>query len=141
LYDKQIRVKIKIYRKNKIELDLNFKLAGNLRSRTSLAFKSQNVKKMYKPFDLIGCSHSFFQRWIIQQLYGKMTLENYCIVWCIDHCYPLSKTNLSNETNRRKSTIWITLRPMYINENSSKGSKINQHLYLLQQIKAKYFLN
>ena len=60
----------------KRELDLNFKSVCNLRSRTSSAFKSQNVRKTNKTFDLLGCSHSFFQRWIIHQLYGNMTIEN-----------------------------------------------------------------
>ena len=31
--------------------DLNYKLACNLRSRTSTAFKSQNVRKIKKTFD------------------------------------------------------------------------------------------
>ena len=39
---------------------LNFKLACNLRSRTSSAFKFKNIRKMNKRFDLLGCSHSFF---------------------------------------------------------------------------------
>ena len=64
LYDKENHDKIKRYLceyyKNRKEKDLNFKLAGNLRSRTSVAFKSQNVRKTNKTFDLLGCSHSFF---------------------------------------------------------------------------------
>ena len=39
-----------------------------------------------------------------------------------------------------KSTHWTTLRPMYCSGNDSKGSKVNHHLYLLQQIEAKSFL-
>ena len=69
-----------------------------------------------------------------------MTLENYGKIWCLDHCYPLSKTNLSNERDMYKSTNWINIRPMYFSENSSKGDKIDNRLYLLQEIKAKYFL-
>ena len=38
-----------------------------------------------------------------------------------------------------KSSYWINLRPVYLSENISKGSKIGNHLYLLQEIKAKYF--
>ena len=69
-----------------------------------------------------------------------MTAESYGSVWTIDHCYPLSKTILSNVNEMNKSTYWINLRPMYLSENSSKGSKIDNHLYLLQEIKAKYFI-
>ena len=58
-----------------------------------------------------------------------MTLENYGLVWETDHCYPLSKTNLSNENEMNKATYMINLRPVYCSENSSKGSKIIHRLY------------
>ena len=57
-----------------------------------------------------------------------MTDENYGSVWTIDHCYPLSKTNLSNETDMLKSSHCTNLRPMFDNKKSSKGSKIDIHL-------------
>ena len=69
-----------------------------------------------------------------------MMIENYGKVWCLDHCLPLSKSNLSNENELYKSTNWVNLRPMYMKDNLIKGDKIDQRLYLLQQIKAKYFL-
>ena len=46
----------------------------------------------------------------------------------------------TNENDLNKYTIWINLRPMYIKDNISKGSKINHHLYILQEVKANYFL-
>ena len=79
------------YEKNRRQSDLNFKIACNLRSRTSNAFKAQNIRKTNKTIELLGCSPDFFRRWIIHQLYGEMTLENYGKIWCLDHCYPLSK--------------------------------------------------
>ena len=69
-----------------------------------------------------------------------MTLENYGKVWCLDHCYPLSKTSLSNENELIKYTNWLTIRPMYIRDNIVKGDKIDQYLCLLQEVKAKYFI-
>ena len=42
-----------------------------------------------------------------------------------------------NELN--KYTNWVNIRPMYMKDNISKCSKIDHRLYLLQQIKAKYF--
>ena len=119
---------------------MNFKLAHNIRVRTRQAFTSQNVQKWNKAFDLIRCSQSFLRKWIIYQLHGNMTEESYGLVWIIDHCYPLSKTNLSNENVLYKSTNWINLKPMYLKVNNIKGSKIDHHLYLLQEVKAKVFL-
>ena len=57
--------------------DLNFNLAGYMGNRTRFAFKSLNDKKMNKVFDLIGCSHSFFVKWVEYHFCGNVTLENY----------------------------------------------------------------
>ena len=70
-----------------------------------------------------------------------MREENYGSMWTTDHCYPLSKTNLSNETDLFKSSHWINLRPMYVKDNIIKGAKIDYHLYPLQELKAKFFKN
>ena len=69
-----------------------------------------------------------------------MTEEIYGSVWSIEYCYPLSKTILSNENDSYKYTNWINLKPLYLKDNIIKGSKIDHHLYLLQEVKAKYFL-
>ena len=116
------------------------KLVCNLRSRTSKAFKAQNVRKTNKTFDSLGCSHSFFKRWIIHQLYGNMTLEIYGSVWQIDHCLAITSFNLLDEKKMKKCFNWINLLPMYCSENFSKGDKIDYHLYLLEEVKANFFL-
>ena len=111
-----------------------------MRSRTNKAFKSQNVEKLNKSFDLVGCSQSFFERWILHQLYGDMTEKDYGSVWSLDHCYPLSKTNLSDKIEMNKSTYWIIIGPMYCSEIISKGDKIDHRLYLMQESKAYQFI-
>ena len=130
-YNKLNREKIILLEKNKRKVDFNFKIAHNIRVRTRQAFKSQYVEKINKTFDLIGCSQSFLLKWILWQLHGNMTEENYGSVWTIDHCYPLSKTNLSNERYMFESSRWNNLRPMFYKNDSSKCSKIDNHLYLL----------
>ena len=133
LYAKQNRLRINNYEKNKRKTDFNYKIAQNIRVKTNRAFKSLNNKMNI----LIGCSNSHLRKWIIFQLYGDMTLENYGNIWCLDHSIPLKKTN---ENDLYKYTNWINIRPMYITDNISKGSKIDNRLYLMQEIKAKYFL-
>ena len=68
-----------------------------------------------------------------------MAEENDGSTWTIDHCYPLSKTNLFNETDMFMSYNWNFLRPMFYNKNISKGSKFDNRLYLLQEVKANFF--
>ena len=128
------------YVKSRKDSDLYYNIVCNLRSRTNKAFKSQIVRKTNKTFDLLGCSHSFFKRWIIHQLYGNMTLENYGKVWCLDHCLPIATFNMLDENDIKKCFNWVNLTPMYPNENNSKKDKIDNRLYLLQQIKANYFM-
>ena len=69
-----------------------------------------------------------------------MTLENYGKVWCLDHSYPLSKISLSNENELLKYTNWRNIRPMYIRDNIIKSDKIDTRLYLMQEVKTKYFV-
>ena len=69
-----------------------------------------------------------------------MTLENYGKIWCPDHCSPRESFNLLDESNMKNCFNWINLRPMYVKKNIIKGSKIDNRLYLLQEVKAKYFL-
>ena len=137
IYNKNNRSKINAYERLKRRTDFNFNLFCNIRQRTKYAFKSQNIMK---PINLSGCSNPFFRKWIIHQLYGNMSLENYGKIWNLDHCLPLSKINLSNENELNKYTNWVNFRPMYIKDNIIKSDKINHHLYFLQELKAKYFL-
>ena len=67
-------------------------------------------------------------------------IKNYGSVWQIDHCLAITSFNLLDENDMKKCFNWINLRPMYCSENISKGDKIDYRLYLLQQIKANYFM-
>ena len=131
---KENRSKINAYERQKRENDSKFNLFCKIGQKTIYAFKSQNNEKL---INLIGCSNHFFRKWIIHQLYGDMLLENYGKIWCLDQCLPISRIN---ENDLCKYANWINLRPMYIKDNISKGSKIDHRLYLLQQIKAKNFM-
>ena len=139
-YNKKNRSKTNAYERQKRKTDFKYKLICDITRRTDKAFKSQNLKRTYKTTDSIGCTQSFFRRRNLHQLYGDMTEKYYGSVWTIDPCYLLSKTNLSNVNEMKKSTYWINLRPRYLSEISSEGSKNDNHLYLLQEIKANYFI-
>ena len=83
--------------------DFNFKLICNIGRRTNSAFKSQKITKTKKNrIGLIGCSQTFSRKWVLHQLYGNKTEKNYDKIWCLDHCYPLSKTNLSDKNEMNK---------------------------------------
>ena len=69
-----------------------------------------------------------------------MTTKNYGSVWQIDLFLPIASFNLLKENDMKKRLNWINLRPMYSKESNSKKAKNFHFLFLLQQIKAKYFL-
>ena len=66
-------------------------------------------------------------------------MENYGKIWNLDHCLAISTFNLSDENEIKKCFGWVNLRPMYVRENISKGNKTDIWLYVLQEIKARYF--
>ena len=80
-----------------------------MRSRTNKAFGSQKMRKINETFDLLGCSLSFLKSWIIQQIYGEKTLENYVSIWQIDHCLPIASFNLLDENDMKKCFICVNL--------------------------------
>ena len=139
-YNSQNRGKINEHIKKRMKSDLNFKLARYMRSGLYKAFKSQNVRKINKTLDLLGCSPSFFKNWIIHQLYGNMSLENYGSVWQIDHCLPIASFNLLDKNDIEKCFNWVNLRPMYVKDNIVKGDKIDMRLYFLQEVKTYQFI-
>ena len=139
LYAKQNRARTNIFEKNR-KTDVNFELICNLRSRTSSAIKSQNVRRTNRTTDLISCSQSFFKSWIFHQLYGIKTLENYGKIWCLDHCLANASFNLSDQKETKKCFNWINLKPMYVKGSIIKGDEIDYHLYLPQEVKTKYFM-
>ena len=69
-----------------------------------------------------------------------MTLENCGKIWCLDHCLAVASFNLSDEKEMKKCFNWINLRPMYVKDNIVNGDKIDMRLYLVQEIKGKYFM-
>ena len=68
--------KLNEYSKNQLKTDLNFELASYMRNRLYQTHKPQNVGKTKETFDLLKCSHSFFKRWIIHQLYRDLSIDN-----------------------------------------------------------------
>ena len=54
----------------------------------------------------------------------------------IDHCLPCASFKLNNEDEQRKYFGWLNLRPMFACQNLIKHDKVDERLYLLQEIKA-----
>src|ERR1043165_6157776 len=125
------------YTKARRLYDSEFKLVTNLRARLGQVLKGKSKSKTRQ---LIGIDFETFTKWIDFQLEEGMTKENYGTIWHIDHVLPLASFNLLDEDELQKAMIWINLRPLTPFKNMEKSNKIDRWLYVLQEVKAAYFL-
>lgn len=116
----------KLYTKNRRKVDINYKLANNLRKRLTSAIK-QKVKNGSSVRDL-GCSIEEFKIYIESLWQPGMTWANYgrgCGFWNLDHKIPISSFDLSNIEQLKQACHFSNQQPMWAVENSSKGKKIS----------------
>lgn len=105
------------------ENTLNRKISKNLRIRLYSAIK--NNRKIYKTFDLLGCSIYEFKKYLEFRFTPEMTWENYGKVWHIDHIRPCASFDLSKEENQKECFHYTNLQPLEAFKNLSKGKKLN----------------
>jgi len=126
------------YSKARKQYDPEFRLLTNLRSRLSEALKCKS--KSQTTMQLIGADFETFAKWIKFQFEEGMTIENYGSVWHYDHVLPLSSFNLLDEEELQQAMNWLNIRPMTPIKNIQKSNKVDWLLYVLQEVKAQYFL-
>ena len=126
------------YSKARRLYDPEFKLIGNMRCRLGDVLKGKSKSQTTK--QLIGVNFEIFIKWIKYQLEEGMTMDNYGSIWHLDHVLPISSFNLLEEEELFKAMNWMNIRPMLPVKNIQKSNKIDRRLYLMQEVKAHYFL-
>lgn len=111
------------YQNNRRKTDPGFKMKRNLRCRIYHALKSQNAKKSNRTLKLTGCTVPFLMEYIESKFKDGMTWENYG-TWHMDHIYPCSKFDLTNDEEQRKCFHYTNLQPLWASENISKKDEI-----------------
>lgn len=94
-----------------------------LRSRIGNAIKRQYGIKSLTTIELIGCSIEECRKHLEGQFKDGMTWENQG-EWHIDHIYPLSKFDLTNQEEQKKAFHYTNLQPLFAKDNIRKGNKI-----------------
>ncbi len=112
----------KIYRKNKKDTDENYKIEQILRSSLHTFFRSKNMKKYS---ELIGCNLQDFKKWLEKNFSHDMNWNNYGKVWNLDHVFPVSIFDLTNEDEKFLCFNWKNTRPCYSNVNFSRKKNLN----------------
>jgi len=107
---------------NRLKIDINFKLAHNLRSRLRKAI--HNNQKSGSAVRDLGCSVPELKLRLESMFQPGMSWENYNFYgWHIDHIIPLSSFNLQNREEFLKACHYTNLQPLWAEENLKKNNK------------------
>lgn len=102
----------------------DLKFLENTRKRIRNYFKSINVTKKNKTFDIIGCSPQNLKLYIENQFDDGMNWNNYGMYgWHLDHKIPLSSAR-NNQEKIYELCHYTNLKPLWSKDNLKKGSKI-----------------
>src|SRR3990167_165923 len=107
------------YISKRLKIDLNFKLAGRLRTRMYIA-----LKKGYKSGSAVrdlGCSIGQFRSYIENQFEPGMSWNNYGR-WHLDHVQPLASFDLTDRSQFLTACNWLNYQPMWARDNIRKGN-------------------
>ena len=117
----KIKEQRKIYYKNRRKIDINFKLAGNLRNRINQAIRC-NYKNTSARV-LLNCTILQLKQYLEKQFTKKMDWFNYGKYWEIDHIKPCFCFDLSKKAEQFECFNYNNLRPLTIKQNRSRDKK------------------
>lgn len=103
---------------SKRQVDLQFRLTGNLRSRLTQALKIN--QKTGSAIQDLGCSIEFLKQHLASQFQEGMSWQNYG-EWHIDHKKPLAAFDLSDREQIIQACHYTNLQPMWAVDNIRKS--------------------
>ena len=133
-YDKEYRVnpankeRRNERNRDRYKNDENYRLRQLLRSRFTIALKSQNIKKNSHVLELTSCSIDFLRDYLAEQFEKGMSWENRG-EWHIDHRKPCASFDFSDKEEQRKCFHYTNLQPLWGPENSEKGATFNEDTF------------
>jgi len=101
--------------------DIIYKLKGNLRARTRIAFHSMSISKPTPTTDLLGADWGSVKAHIESLFEEGMSWDNYGD-WHIDHIVPLSCATTIDGLS--KLCHHTNLQPLWASDNLSKGNRL-----------------
>lgn len=107
--------------RSKCDKETYKKLTNSYRTRLRRLFKARS--DIYSSF--IGCSPNFLKQHIHNLIQPGMFMENYGIIWVIDHIKPVKSFNLLNIKEVNKCFHYTNLAPLYEKDNGNKSDKLD----------------
>lgn len=105
--------------------DQEYNIKQKIRLRINTALKRQEISKLYKTIELLGCDFSFYKEYIEKQFTGNMTwgkLRSGKIH--IDHILPCSSFDLTDPEEQKKCFNYSNTQPLWAEDNFKKGCKL-----------------
>ena len=109
------------YQKVKRLKDSLYKMKGNLRTRTSIAFKNKGYSKNTKTQEMLGVNWEVCKAHIERQFTKGMKWSNQG-EWHIDHIIPLASAK--TEEGLKKLCHYSNLQPLWADDNLIKSDKL-----------------
>lgn len=111
------------YSKNRLKVDLNYRLKSILRTRIIVCLVKRKYKKSKTTEELIGASIEKVREHLESQFKEGMTWSNHGTYgWHIDHIVPL--TTAKDEEEVLKLFHFTNLQPLWAKDNLIKGSSL-----------------
>lgn len=121
-YAKANRERLSKNKTIKYNSDLSFKLKEVLRTRLSKAVRRDT--KSGSAIKDLGCSISFFKKYLESKFEPGMTWGNYGPKgWHIDHVKPLDSFDLTNRNQLLEACHYTNLQPLWWRDNIKKRDK------------------
>lgn len=108
------------YRRNRRNIDIQFKLLCNLRTRLSNVLRYQH--KSGSAIKDLGCSPEYLIKHLESKFQSGMTWENYG-QWEIDHIRPLASFDLTDRNQLLAACNYANLQPLWMRDNRQKSDK------------------
>ena len=118
-YEKHLQ-KVKDNQKEKYSNNEKFNIQQRYQSRINTFFSEQK----YTTNDLLGCSLSFFIRW----LHFRNKTNKPLSALEIEHVIPLSSIDKTNEADVYRVFHWSNTCPLLPSDNKSKASNFDKQL-------------
>jgi len=99
------------------------RLAHSARRRANKLLRGDSNIDKY-----LDCTAEWFQDWIFYCInengWTDMIMDNYGILWHLDHVVPCALWDLDNDDHKTHCFHWSNIAPMYADQNSGKKDKI-----------------
>lgn len=113
------------YQKNKKSVDVQFKIASDIRTRLYIGLKAVGTGKVGCVVKNIGCSIEELKAHIEEQFKPGMSWDNWSRHgWHIDHIKPLSSFDLTEESQLIEACHYTNLQPLWAEENKKKFTNV-----------------